>query len=175
MSPNGDTTRSMGFAWYTDENVKGTKVELIEDDGQEVDFSDSIVFTGICETVGTKLNGDSKVYESHKAISDKLEPGTKYFYRVGDGVTWSEAGSFTTSDEGEFSFLYLTDSQGKNEGDYEVWARTLDKALTQFPESKFMVMAGDMVDAGLNVPNNEQEWIYSVSYTHLTLPTIYSV
>ncbi|WP_373205526.1 alkaline phosphatase family protein [Clostridium tertium] len=160
MSPNGDTTRSMGFAWYTDENVKGTKVELIEDDGQEVDFSDSIVFTGICETVGTKLNGDSKVYESHKAISDKLEPGTKYFYRVGDGVTWSEAGSFTTSDEGEFSFLYLTDSQGKNEGDYEVWARTLDKALTQFPESKFMVMAGDMVDAGLNVPNNEQEWIY---------------
>lgn len=160
MSPNGDTQNSMGFAWYTDENVKGTKVDIVEDSGQEVEFSKSIVFNGVCETVGTKLNGDSKVYESHKVISDKLKHGTKYFYRVGDGTTWSEVGSFTTSNEGKFSFLYLTDSQGKNEGDYEVWAKTLDKALTQFPESKFMVMGGDMVDTGLNVPNNEQEWIH---------------
>lgn len=160
MSPNGDTQSSMAFAWYTEENVKGTKVEIVEDNGQDIEFSESIVFNGVCETVGTKLNGDSKIYESHKVISDKLKPGTKYFYRVGDGTTWSEVGSFTTSSEGEFSFLYLTDSQGKNEGDYEVWAKTLDKALTQFPNSKFMVMAGDMVDAGLNVPNNEQEWIH---------------
>ncbi|WP_300383120.1 metallophosphoesterase family protein, partial [Clostridium sp.] len=160
MSQNGDTQNSMGFAWYTEENVKGTKVEVVENNGQEVEFSKGIVFNGVCETVGTKINGDSKVYESHKVISDKLKPGTKYFYRVGDGITWSEVGSFTTSSQGEFSFLYLTDSQGKNEGDYEVWAKTLDKALTQFPDSKFMVMGGDMVDTGLNVPNNEQEWIY---------------
>ncbi|WP_168354879.1 alkaline phosphatase family protein [Clostridium sartagoforme] len=160
MTPNGDTETSMGFSWYTDENVKGTKVEVVKDNGGEAEFDKATSFNGICQTVGTKLNGDNAVYESHKVVATGLEAGTKYFYRVGDGRTWSEIGSFTTSNKGEFSFLYLTDSQGKNEGDYEVWAKTLDKAFNKFPESRFLLMGGDMVDAGLNVPNNEQEWIH---------------
>ncbi|GAA0084086.1 hypothetical protein UT300007_05250 [Clostridium sp. CTA-7] len=160
MTPNGNTETSMGFAWYTDKDVKGTKLEVVKDSGQDIDFSKATVFNGVCETVGTKLNGDNAVYESHKVVASELEAGTKYFYRVGDGTTWSEIGSFETASEGEFSFLYLTDAQGKNEGDYDVWAKTLNAAFSRFNDSKLFIMGGDMVDAGLNVPNNEQEWIH---------------
>ncbi|MDZ5010461.1 hypothetical protein GNF77_16465, partial [Clostridium perfringens] len=43
---------------------------------------------------------------------------------------------------------------------YDVWAKTLNAAYSRFNDSKFFIMGGDMVDAGLNVPNNEQEWIH---------------
>lgn len=160
MTPNGDTENSMGFAWYTDKDIKGTVVQVVEAKCEESDFSNATNFNGICTTIGVKLNGDNVVYESHKVIANNLKPGTKYFYKVGDGTTWSEVGSFTTSSQGDFSFVYLTDSQGKNEGDYDVWSETLEAAISKFEDSKFLVMAGDMVDAGLNVPNNEQEWIH---------------
>lgn len=160
MTPNGDTENSLGFAWYTEKGIKGTKVQVVEESGQDTDFSKALEFNGVCNTIGAKLNGDNIIYESHKVVAKELKEGTKYFYRVGDGITWSEVGSFTTSGKGEFSFVYLTDSQGKNEGDYDVWAKTLETSINKFPDSKFLIMAGDMVDAGLNVPNNEQEWIY---------------
>ncbi|WP_407873117.1 metallophosphoesterase [Paenibacillus sp. P36] len=49
----------------------------------------------------------------------------------------------------------MTDSQGSNSHDYEVFADTMKQGLDHYPNSKFMVMTGDEVDAG----SLESQWL----------------
>ena len=159
-TPAGDSKTSMRFNWLTNEGVTGTKVEVAESSGSAPDFANARVFNGLSVQNGVKESGTSRIYISHKAAAEGLKPGTKYFYRVGDGTSFSDTGTFTTStDSGDFTFLYLTDSQGKTEGDYDIWKSTYEQAYARFPEARFTVMTGDQVDTGLNIPNNETEWL----------------
>ncbi|WP_199442089.1 purple acid phosphatase family protein [Umezawaea beigongshangensis] len=82
-----------------------------------------------------------------------LEPATRYTYRVGDGVNWSEFADFTTAASGfqPFSFLYFGDAQ--NYIDSAV-PRVFRQAFADRPQAKAIVHAGDLIDSA----NSEEQW-----------------
>jgi hypothetical protein len=95
---------------------------------------------------------DSEAAMGHKVIFENLQPNTEYAYRVGYGSNWSEWFQFiTSSDTAEpFSFLYFGDIQNdiKSYG-----SRVIRKAYSHFPDSDFMIFAGDLVNRC-----NDEEW-----------------
>jgi len=83
-----------------------------------------------------------------------LKPGTTYVYQVGNGTDLiSTQGTFRTASEQPepFTFLQITDTQGANSKDYSVWRHTLDIALNAFPDARFLLLTGDMVDNGQEI------------------------
>lgn len=102
------------------------------------------------ESVNTSL-GYASTY--HTAEFTGLRPGTRYTYRVGDGVNWSEWTDFTTATAGAqpFSFVYFGDAQ--NYIDSAV-PRVFRQAFADRPEARVVVNAGDLI----NSANSEEEW-----------------
>lgn len=105
----------------------------------------------------------------HKVIFENLKPSTKYAYRVGDGKNWSEWFQFkTSSDRVEpFSFLYFGDVQNDIKS---LVSRTIRQGYTHFPESDFMLFAGDLVSK-----SNEEYWrefFYAGGWLFGMLPSI---
>jgi 2',3'-cyclic-nucleotide 2'-phosphodiesterase (5'-nucleotidase family) len=78
---------------------------------------------------------------------EKLKPGTKYVYRVGDGSSWSEWFQFkTASNEPEpFTFIYLGDAQNDVRA---LWSRVLREAHADAPRAAFILHAGDLINKG---------------------------
>jgi phosphodiesterase/alkaline phosphatase D-like protein len=167
LTYNGDPKTSMAFAWYTPKGVTGTKLEVVEADkvtGSDFPSSEANVYEGTSVTASVYMSkadknaGKLTVFTSHKAIASGLKPGMKYAYRAGDGheKNWSEIGTFTTERESnqDFMFLYTTDSQGTSKADFDIWNHTLEEGRKHFPQSEFILNAGDLVDNG----DLEEQW-----------------
>jgi Predicted phosphohydrolases len=169
MTLYGSAKTNRAFAWYTTydkpqsapTNAKDSIVEVVPA-AEAFDSPNKIRVVGKPED--TRVLNNLKItssttgsFISHKVQVEGLTPGTAYKYRVGADGYWSEAGSFTTEAENEnnFNFLYMTDSQGSNSQDYDVWGNTMQQAITQFPDAKFLLMTGDQVDAGAL----ESQWL----------------
>jgi len=112
---------------------------------------------------------NSQLAMGHKVIFENLEPGTKYAYRVGNGVNWSEWFHFITSSDSikPFSFLYFGDVQSniKSYG-----SRILRQAYSHFPEADFMLFAGDLVNR--SEENYWSDFFYAGSWIFGTMPVI---
>ncbi|MFE5321691.1 PA14 domain-containing protein [Paenibacillus sp. NPDC056579] len=168
MSFNGSPKTNRSFAWYTSyekpqnapANAKDSIVEIVTADQ---DFNSAAIKRFVGKPEETRVltlkitNSTNGSFISHKVLAEGLAPGTVYKYRVGSDNNWSEVGSFMTEAENEtnYEFLYMTDSQGAISHDYEVFADTLKQGLEHYPDSKFMVMTGDQVDAG----SLESQWL----------------
>lgn len=168
MSFYKDPKTKRSFAWYTNydkpenapANATDSIVEIVPA-GQAFGSPGVMRFVGKPEDtriLNLKItNSTNGSFISHKVLAEGLMPDTSYQYRVGSDGNWSQTGTFTTEgdQENSFEFLYLTDSQGANTHDYEVWADTLGQAINHYPKSKFMIMTGDQVDAGAL----ESQWL----------------
>ncbi|MGO4107878.1 PA14 domain-containing protein [Paenibacillus sp. YAF4_2] len=169
MSLYGSAKTNRSFAWYTTydrpqnapTNATDSIVEIVPA-ADSFDSPDKLRVEGKPED--TRILNNLKItssttgsFISHKVLVEGLTPGTAYKYRVGTDGYWSEAGSFTTESENEnnFNFLYMTDSQGSNSQDYDVWGNTMQQAVNHFPDAKFLLMTGDQVDAGAL----ESQWL----------------
>lgn len=168
MSFYKDPKTKRSFAWYTKydnpeyapDNAKDSIVEVVPAGGQ---FDSSDVTRYVGDPEDTKIldlevtRSTRGMFISHKVLLEGLTPGASYQYRVGSEGNWSDIGTFTMEreEELEYEFLYLTDSQGGNSHDYEVWADTLKQAKGDYPNAKFMIMTGDQVDAG----SLESQWL----------------
>ncbi|MCP3773114.1 metallophosphoesterase [Paenibacillus sp. MZ04-78.2] len=164
-----DPKTSMAFAWYTSDKITGTQVQVVEAsklNGNSFPPTGVQTYQGASQvisvylTLADKSNDMSTSFSSHKAIADGLKPGTAYAYRLGDGTAgnWSDIGTFTTepaSDNG-FTFLYTTDSQAKTQADYTIWKNTVQQGIQTFPDAKFIVNTGDLVDNG----DVEEQWMW---------------
>lgn len=88
----------------------------------------------------------------------KLEKGATYYYRVGNAKYgwWSQTGSVTTADgSNDVTFFHMCDPQSMNDRQYsEKWAKILDSAFSLYPDAKFIVNTGDLVDQG----DNSKQW-----------------
>ena len=105
---------------------------------------------------------DSKTaftYVSHKALAENLTPGQDYCWRVGYEGHWSKIGHFRTqsSAQGEYSFLYMSDShiQDAEYVENAKWCATT--AAATVPEARFCLFPGDFVETGTSA-NSEWEW-----------------
>ncbi len=81
------------------------------------------------------------------ATLSNLNPGTAYTYRVGYGDTWSDWAEFTTAPAktAPFKFVYMGDAQNG----LDTWGVLLDKAFTEETDAAFYIMAGDLVNRGI--------------------------
>lgn len=156
MSYNGDPSTRMGFTWYTNQATVGTDlqvmpyVEGVEED--DLDFSAAQAFVG-------SFTGSTNApeYLVHKAVAEGLQPGQKYYFRVGDAASdlWSDPGSFTTDNkDNNFTFINLADSQAKSYEEAQLSADTFEIASKTVADAEFMMINGDVVDTGMK----EEEW-----------------
>lgn len=147
MTVNGDPRTQMGFAWFTNPEVKSGKVQIVakadakaEDfanpdlilDATSADVKDLNYVTAKNYVDGIEANA-KRSYTSHKALATTLKAGTTYSFRVGTEQGWSEIGHFTTasdsySAEKGYSFIYMTDTQAQNDEMFDVSQKTAHAA-----------------------------------------------
>jgi hypothetical protein len=82
-----------------------------------------------------------------------LQPGTKYAYRVGDGINWSEWFQFRTAarEPEPFSLIYFGDAQNDIRS---LWSRVIREAHADAPRARFMIHAGDLI----NRAESDADW-----------------
>ena len=158
---NGDAKTSKGFTWYT----SGATGQPVVQVSTAADLEDAVDTAAVMtETAHGCM---------YKAVVRDLQPGTSYYYRVGDKESgiFSSIGSFVTAPEdGNFTFINLTDTQAKNSGEAQLSADTIAKALSAIPEAAFVIHGGDFVQTG----DDESMWkdMLNLSRTSLMQTTI---
>jgi hypothetical protein len=174
---NGDPHTNMAFCWFTNKGVTNGKVQIVaKANATEEDFAGGEVITldatptttpemqyavstsGIAKAA--KIANNTKfTYVSHKAQAEALTPGTAYSWRVGYEGHWSKIGHFRTqdSDQGEYSFIYMSDShiQDAEYVENAKWCATA--AAKTVPDARFCLFPGDFVETG-TAQNSEWEW-----------------
>ena len=175
---NGNPMTRMAFCWFTNAGVTQGQVQILPmANATAADFEQgtnmitlnaqsattpalqyAVSTSGIAKAA--KLPGNTKfVYESHSALAENLTPGTAYSWRVGNEGHWSEIGHFRTQDnnQGEFSFLYMSDSHIMDAEYVEnaKWCATAAAATA--PDARFCLFPGDFVETG-TAQNSEWEW-----------------
>ena len=147
----GDPATSQAVTWRTDTTVAPgyALAEIAKAD-------DGPLFKPTAKSLKadtTPLKSDLGEAHYHSVIFEDLEPATKYLYRVGDGVNWSEWIQFrTASNKPEpFSFIYFGDAQNDIK---EHWSRVIRQSYSDAPKARFMIHAGDLI----NNANRDAQW-----------------
>ena len=157
-----DDIDSRGFTWQTSTSVTESHLLVVQDNGQNVDWSK------VSPIDGTYY--DLNDYRCHRAQVTDLSGG-KYLYKVGGNGVYSEVGSFTIDDsnDNKLSFTYVTDSQETSPEGFAAFNKTLNTAVAHNPN--FIAFAGDLVDnshAGWGSDLTKikmEEWIYAYETT----------
>lgn len=145
-----DPETGRDFSWVTSSATKGGVIEYCAKDKFN-GFDRNNIIKVTAQSYETKTDLDRRAI--HKVELVDLKPGTDYVYRVGSIGCFSPQGVFRTAGQetGGFTFLNITDTQGTTAGDYAIWKNTLDKALGMFPNARFLIHTGDMVDDGQRI------------------------
>jgi len=171
-----DPKTDMGFTWFTNTGATGGKVEIVEgfttdsDSFNTPDFTfeatcDSVNKLNYCNTSNNLMllagipDNTQKNYLSHKALALNLSPSTAYSYRVGKPGAWSVTGTFSTakSTTDNFSFIYVTDPQSKNDMMFGASQKNTHTAHHMFPNADFWLNCGDLVES-TGLENSEWEY-----------------
>ena len=171
---HGDPTSQMGITWFTNANVLGGVVQVVEgrvynhsgfSNAREIQAThtavDNIVYVGRgCETRNRNRSeelieltgfpaGTRRSYTSNKALITGLNPNTVYSYRVGKEGAWSDIGHFMTAPAGRepFEFIYITDTQSNTDEMFAISRRTLEAAKKNTPNARFVLITGDLVQS----------------------------
>ena len=142
---NGDASTQRGITWYTDSNTTSV-VEITDETGAplnvQIDYENIFMWEG---------------KYVHKALVSGLEAGKTYLYRVGDGRTFSEIGTFVTDNgDSKTDFIAIADVQAGNQENFNRGARVVEQAFKTMPTAEFMANLGDFTDDSTN-----EEWDYN--------------
>jgi len=147
MSPGKDETE-INFLWHIPyvlgtnigANVQYEKSSIYNSDG----FNESNIVYGT-----TAVTYDNK--QANRAVLTGLEPDTEYTYRYGNAGedNWSDIHTFKTGNK-EYKAIYISDPQigasGNQVTDGVAWNNTMNNAVSQIPDARFIVSGGDNVD-----------------------------
>ncbi len=167
-----DAATTRNISWYTKKSVTGSDVEISLDKNDLTATPDGVKVVTKTELVRREMPGIDigligiLTYEfdvnRHYAYIEGLQPGTTYYYRIGDASKgfWSDVATITTADNSDsFTFFHVSDSQGGIERHYDKWANLLDTAFSMYPEASFLVHTGDHVDHGDNF--KQWKWVFN--------------
>lgn len=145
----GDPRTTQAVTWRTSTEVTQAWAEIALADPNP-GFTKSAQ-TVPAHTQALKTNLGEAHY--HTVQFEKLQPGTRYAYRVGDGVNWSEWFHFSTAEAEPvpFSFIYFGDAQNDIRS---MWSRVIREAYRDAPRARFMIHAGDLI----NTAESDAEW-----------------
>lgn len=153
FAPGADETK-YNFSWYSQETPNPGVVEY----AKKSDMTGEAFPSELAKTTTATVVNASSGYSTHKATISDVESESEYVYRLGDGSgKWSETYSFNTHETDSYNFLFMGDTQigsDKVPSDTEGWVNTLNKAFTKYPNSSFILSAGDQV----NNANSEEEY-----------------
>src|SRR6056297_96711 len=161
-----DPSTSMAVTWRTDHKVhQGIAQFAVATGGPDFRKSAKEV-----KATKSSLESDLGVAFFHEVILRDLQPATKYLYRVGDGVNWSEWSEFQTaeSENQPFSFVYFGDAQNDIKSH---WSRVVRNAFRDAPRAAFFLHAGDLINRAESDAEWGQ-WFYAGGFIHRTLPAI---
>jgi 3',5'-cyclic AMP phosphodiesterase CpdA len=149
---SGDPATTQTIQWRTDTTVTAGYVQYAVAPAAP---ANGLQAEATVKTLETEL-GKQNIFA---ATLTGLASGVKYSYRVGDGLNWSGAGTFTTAvaNTQSFKFLIYGDSQANTQDgsvSYTDWQKTLPEAYKANPDAKFMLSLGDNVDWG----SSGDEW-----------------
>lgn len=145
----GDPRSTQAVTWRTSTEVTQAWAEIALADSNP-GFTKSAQ-TVPAQTQALKTNLGEAHY--HTVQFENLQPGTRYAYRVGDGVNWSEWFHFSTAEAEPvpFSFIYFGDAQNDVRA---MWSRVIREAYRDAPRARFMIHAGDLI----NSAESDAEW-----------------
>ena len=142
----GEDETKRNITWYANDTAPGILQLALKDDmaGEKFPGQNYREFTARVES-----SNDPGFYSNQLTMSE-LKAETEYVYRLINGSTVSKVYSFKTGSLGGFSFLLAGDPQigasGSNMNDSNGWENTLTKSLAQFPDTEFIISAGDQVN-----------------------------
>ncbi len=173
LNPTDDNSTSFTVSWFTKYSVTATDIEIVES---------GKAFSGIA-TTGDNINAvtEEATYTApgfdlgifailpwthdvikHTVTVTGLKPDTEYKFRIGDfRKGFTDEGSIKTapSDEGGFTFIHISGTEGYTPGHYENFTAVLDAADKLYPDYSFMVHTGSFTE----VPTNDDEWTFAIS------------
>ena len=172
-----DTETTRNISWYTKYSVTGTDIEIVP-------YSENPRFTGkptrgahietsmaavTREVPGVDLGVIAILsypftVNRHMVRVSGLEPGEKYCFRVGDAERgwWSGVGTFEMADGSDsFTFFHMSDSQSGTQKQYETFADVARTAYAMYPDAKFILHTGDVVDSGKNF--EQWNWLFNAA------------
>jgi len=146
----GDPMTTQAVQWRAAATVDKGVVQYRK--SSEPDDAATSVDAAVTTLTDPLIENDPSVHHFTATITG-LEPGTAYAYRVGNGNNdnWSNWFSFQTAPKGAvpLTFFYVGDAQvGHAE-----WGDMMRKAYARFPKAAFTIMAGDLVNKGLERDN----------------------
>ncbi|MCC9608932.1 metallophosphoesterase family protein [Blastopirellula sp. JC732] len=146
---SGDPRTTQAVTWRTSVEVATGLAEIAEAEGGPNFPKQATQHKAITEALKTDLN----TAHFHSVNFENLIPGTRYAYRVGDGVNWSEWFQFSTATEQPepFSFIYFGDAQNNIRS---MWSRVIREAYRDAPKAAFLLHAGDLI----NHADSDAEW-----------------
>lgn len=164
----GDTATTQAVSWRTDVSVVTPQAQIaVAEDGPS--FKEKAI-TVTAESSSLVKTNQEYTSQFHTVNFENLQPETKYLYRVGDGVNWSEWFEFTTAakEAKPFSFLYVGDAQNNIK---EHWSRVIRNAYSDLPEADFIIHAGDLVNQG-DADEQWGEWHEAGGWINGMVPSI---
>ncbi len=161
-----DPSRSQAVTWRTDVSVQSPQLQ----------FAEATPNKSFLKAVQTRLPTSTRftsdlgeaLYHSVNLVG--LKPSTKYVYRLGDGVHFTEWYQFqTASDKPEpFRFIYFGDAQNELK---DHWSRVIRQSIFDAPNVRFFLHAGDLIDYGTS-DRQWGEWFRAGAWLNATIPSI---
>jgi len=146
-----DPRTGVTVQWRTDETVQDSILWLAPrgDDG-----AGRILRAEAAALTSRQVVNDPDI-RLHRVRLDDLTPATDYEYAVSadNGQTWTRRRPFRTAAEAgaePYSFIYLGDPQNG----LDAWGDLIRQSDSRFPEARFYMIAGDLIDHG----NERDNW-----------------
>ena len=170
LNVGADETQA-NLAWFTRSGV-AESVQLAPLSAMtDASFPAASATTFAATATGDSFEEDPTAWV-HSTVTGLTE-SADYLYRVGsDEGGWSDTYSFSTEDftSSTFNFLFVGDPQigsgggGGTDGDAANWRTTVSKMTSTFPDSAFLLSAGDQV----NKASSQEEYAGFFSPEELT-------
>lgn len=162
----GDPAFTQAVTWRTSTEVARAWAEIAVADADPAFAKKGTRIAATSQALLTDLS----TAHFHTVRFKDLTPSTKYAYRVGDGVNWSEWFHFTTaSDKAEpFSFIYFGDAQNDIRS---MWSRVIREAYSDAPKARFMIHAGDLINKA-DADAEWGEWFSAGAWLNAMVPSV---
>jgi phosphodiesterase/alkaline phosphatase D-like protein len=161
---SGDPATSQAVTWRTDTSVSHALAQLTL-------ATDSPLKAQRDVTATTQdFTSDLGEAHYHSVELTDLKPDTRYAYRVGDGVNWSEWHHFRTAknEAAPFSFVYFGDAQNDIRTH---WSRVFREAVLEAPRAAFTLHAGDLINRAQR-DAEWGEWFAAPAWVNATIPVV---
>ena len=138
------------ITWLTQIDGSAAVAKVKYSTNQDLSEAETVEGSSVLQTFVQSKHGDA--LRSNRVRLTGPQPGTTYYYQVGDGKVWSETESFTISNGKETNFFILGDIQSSDTSNLASSLETLKKSETSYD---FAIQTGDAID---NVTNYDGNW-----------------